>query len=60
MKTQLNGVYLKQFLKKNLNRGFSLTELLLVIVMTGVMPAIIMPYVLHHANLHEAQISLGD
>lgn len=60
MKNKLNCVYLKHLLKKTINKGFTRTELLFVIVMTGVMPAIIMPCVLHHHNLQQTQVSLSD
>lgn len=60
MKNQLTCVNLKHLLKNNQNRGFTRTELLFVIVMTAVMPALIMPCVLHHHKLHETQISLSN
>lgn len=58
MKNKLKCVYLKHLLKKTINKGFTQTELLFVIVMTGVMPAIIMPCVLDHYNLQQTQVSL--
>ncbi len=59
MKNKLKCVYLKHLFNKNLNRGFTRTELLLVIVMTGFMPALIMPCILHHHDLHKTQIYLS-
>ena len=58
MKNKLNCVYLKHLLKKNMHKGFTQSELLFVIVITRVMPAIIMPCVLHHHNLQQTQVSL--
>ena len=62
MKNQLNfnpwQNLLKENFKQNLNRGFSLSELLIVILITGIIPAAIAPYLVSHYQLHEQQISL--
>lgn len=63
MKNQLNFNRWQNLLKKNfqqnLNRGFSLSELLIVILITGIIPAAIASYLVSHYQLHEQQISLG-
>lgn len=46
MKSQQNYHYLKPLARQNLKRGFTLTELLIVIVITGITPAIVMPWLL--------------
>jgi competence protein ComGC len=60
MKTKLNPECLKPWLNKKSNRGFSITELLIVILMTGFMPAIFMPWFLNYYDSHPNQISLGN
>lgn len=63
MKNQLNFNRRQNLLKKNfqqnLNKGFSLSELLIVILITGIIPAAIVPCLVFHYQLHEQQISLG-
>lgn len=51
--------YWQNLRKQNLNKGFTLTELLLVILITGVIPAAIAPYLVSHYQLHEQPISLS-
>lgn len=55
MKKKLNTSYLQGLVKKTANKGFTLTELLVVIVITGVMPAIVMPFLLNHYDLRQQQ-----
>lgn len=47
--------YLKPCLKKNINRGFTLRELIIVITVTGAIPAVVMPWCLNHYDLLQQQ-----
>lgn len=60
MKTKVNPSYLQSLSKENENKGFTLTELLIVIVITGIIPAIVMPLFLNHYNFDQAQITLEN
>lgn len=60
MKTKLHPESLKPWLKNKSNRGFSITELLIVILMTGLIPAIVMPWFLKYYDSYPNQISLGN
>lgn len=54
----LHSNYWQNLHKQNLNKGFTLTELLLIILITGVIPAAFAPYLLSYYQLHEQQVSL--
>jgi prepilin-type N-terminal cleavage/methylation domain-containing protein len=43
-------------LSKKISKGFTLIELLIVILITGVMPAIVMPWFLYNYDLHKQQV----
>lgn len=55
MKNNLYYSYLKPWCKKNLTRGFTLSELMIVIVVTGLLPAVVMPWYLNHYDLRPQQ-----
>ena len=55
MKNKLHYSYLKPWFKKNLTRGFTLSELMIVIVVTGFLPAVVMPWYLNHYDLLQQQ-----
>ena len=55
MKNILYYSYLKPWFKKNITRGFTLSELMIVIVVTGFIPAVVMPWYLNHYDLRPQQ-----
>lgn len=58
MKNKLNCKYWQRLSLKNLKTGFTLTELIIVIVIIGIMPAIIMPCVWHHYYPRQEQAKI--
>lgn len=42
-----------QFLRQRKNKGFTLNELIIVVAITGVIPAIVMPVVWNHYNTQQ-------
>lgn len=55
MNTKLSSKFWLNLFKKNFNRGFTLTELAIVITVTGFLPALVMPFYLNHHNLLQNQ-----
>lgn len=60
MKIQCYATNLFYLTEKNFNRGFTFTQLLIVIAITGVMPAVFMPWLIHRVALPEYRILVGD
>jgi prepilin-type N-terminal cleavage/methylation domain-containing protein len=56
IKNKLKLYQLNQLSKTKINKGFTLIELLIVILITGVMPAIVMPWLLDNYDLHKQQV----
>ncbi len=56
MKSKLKYSYSQILNNKKRITGFSLTELLFVLVITGVIPAVVMPLLLHHYEVHQQQL----
>ncbi len=56
IKNKLETYQANQLSKKNINKGFTLIELLIVILITGVMPAIVMPWFLYNYDLQKQQV----
>lgn len=55
MKNLLYYSYFKPWFKKNINTGFTLSELMIVIIVTGFIPAVVMPWYLNHYDVRRQQ-----
>lgn len=56
MSIKSKSSYSQSLAKKSGKKGFTLTELLLVVVVTAILPAVTIPFVLDHYNLRASDL----